>query len=47
VKAVKVDSELYELLSLIDALRIGRAREQNIAIIELITRLGYSNEKKN
>ncbi len=37
--AVKEDLELYELLSLIDALRVGRVREQNIAIQELKQRL--------
>jgi hypothetical protein len=47
IKAAKLDSELYELLSLIDALRIGRTREQQIAMQELKNRLGYSNEKKN
>jgi DNA-binding MarR family transcriptional regulator len=47
VKAAKVDSEFYELLSLIDALRIGKAREQQIALKELKNRLGYTNEKKN
>jgi len=40
VKAAKVDSELYELLSLIDAIRIGRTREQQIALQELKIRLG-------
>ena len=40
VSAAKLDSELYELLSLIDAIRIGRTREQQIAIHELKDRLG-------
>ena len=33
--AVKQDDELYSLLAIVDALRIGRARERNIAIQEL------------
>ncbi len=33
------DHNLYELLALVDALRIGKAREQNIAIEELKTRI--------
>ena len=33
------DSELYELLALIDAIRVGRAREQAIAIQALPARL--------
>lgn len=47
VKAAKVDPELYELLSLLDALRIGRTREKQIALKELRNRLGNPNEKKN
>jgi hypothetical protein len=47
IKAVKIDSALYELLSLIDAIRIGKTREQQIAIKELQNRLGYLIEKKN
>jgi len=38
-KACKNDHLLYELLSLVDALRLGRIREQNIAIKELQNRL--------
>lgn len=34
------DTQLYELLSLIDALRVGKAREKNIAIEELTKRIG-------
>lgn len=45
VKAAKQDSELYELLSLIDTLRIGKVREQQIAMQELNNRIG--NEKKH
>ena len=37
--AVKKDPALYELLSLIDALRDGRVRERQIAERELISRL--------
>lgn len=33
--AVKNDSKLYELLALVDAIRIGRAREREIATNEL------------
>lgn len=33
------DSELYELLTLVDALRIGSARERELATIELTKRL--------
>ena len=47
IKAAKLDPELYELLALVDALRIGRTREQQIAIQELKNRLGYPDEKKN
>lgn len=34
-KAVKNDLKLYELLALVDAIRIGRAREKNLAAKEL------------
>ena len=34
------DAQLYELLALVDAIRIGRAREKQWAIRELTTRLG-------
>jgi hypothetical protein len=37
---VQKDAQLYELLSLIDALRIGKAREKNLAIEELTKRIG-------
>jgi len=33
------DPELYELLALVDAIRVGRAREKNLAIAELKRRL--------
>lgn len=39
VKAVKGDNELHELLSLVDAIRVGRVREKNLAIEELKKRL--------
>lgn len=38
-KAAKRDPELYELLALVDALRIGRARERKLAQDELTRRL--------
>jgi len=38
-QAVKLDQALYELLALIDAIRIGRAREKQLAIQELTQRL--------
>ena len=37
--ACQQDQKLYELLALTDALRMGRARERNLAIIELKKRL--------
>jgi DNA-binding transcriptional ArsR family regulator len=39
VKAVKEDHQLHELLSLIDAIRVGRVREKQLAIEELKKRL--------
>jgi len=39
VKASKADPEFYELIALADALRIGRAREQSLAIQELKKRI--------
>jgi predicted transcriptional regulator len=39
VKAAKADAKLYELLSLVDALRVGKAREQNLAADELKNRI--------
>ncbi|WP_228050130.1 hypothetical protein [Tychonema sp. LEGE 06208] len=38
-QAAKNDPELYALLSLIDALRVGRVREQRLAEGELKNRL--------
>jgi len=40
-KAVKKDNNLYELLTLVDAIRDGRARERELAIKELRMRLKY------
>lgn len=42
-KAAKRDGDLYELLTLIDALREGRARERNFAAVELVKRLRVRN----
>lgn len=39
VDAVQNDKKLHELLSLVDALRVGKAREKEIAIKELETRI--------
>lgn len=38
-EAAATDVKLYELLALTDALRIGRARERDLAIIELKKRI--------
>ena len=38
-KAVSLDYKLYELLSLVDAIRDGRARERELAIKELKSRV--------
>lgn len=43
VKAIENDNKLYELLALVDALRVGRAREKNIATKELEDRF-FPNE---
>jgi hypothetical protein len=40
--AVKKDHKLYELLALVDALRIGRARERKLAEEELRNRLSHA-----
>ncbi len=42
--AAKNDPKLYQLLALIDALRIGRPREQKLATDEIIKRLRATNE---
>lgn len=39
-EAVQKDEKLHELLALVDALRVGRAREREFAIKELKYRLG-------
>ncbi len=39
-EAALKDEKLYELLALVDALRIGRAREKELAVVELKTRMG-------
>ena len=39
IKAIRKDPVLYEMLSLLDAIRVGRAREQNLAIEELSKRI--------
>jgi len=39
VDAARRDSRLYECLALVDALRIGRAREKKLAIDQLTARL--------
>ena len=39
INAAKQDPKLYELLALADALRVGRARERNMAEIELKKRI--------
>jgi DNA-binding Lrp family transcriptional regulator len=41
-KAAKTDLPLYELLALVDALRIGRARERNLAEEELKQRIMHA-----
>jgi hypothetical protein len=38
-EAALKDNDLYELLALVDAIRVGRAREKEIAINELKKRL--------
>ena len=40
VQAVQVDPELHQLLSLVDALRVGRARERDLAVEFLKQQLG-------
>jgi hypothetical protein len=38
-KAAREDQQLYELLTLVDALRGGRARERQMARQEMVKRL--------
>ena len=40
-EAALKDAKLYELLALVDGLRVGRAREKELAIVEIKTRLGF------
>ncbi|MGK7393296.1 MAG: hypothetical protein ACNS62_01945 [Candidatus Cyclobacteriaceae bacterium M3_2C_046] len=40
-QAALKDEKLYELLALVDTLRVGRAREKELAVDELKKRLGY------
>jgi hypothetical protein len=48
VDAVLVDNNLYEMLALIDALRVGKVREREIAIKELNIRIiNNSNDEFN
>jgi hypothetical protein len=42
-EAALKDEKLYELLALVDALRVGRAREKELALQELKTRILGSN----
>lgn len=44
-KAAKFDPKLYELLAIVDALRVGRAREQKFAQAELKKRVFVSENK--
>jgi hypothetical protein len=39
VAAIKEDAVLYELLALVDAIRVGRAREKELAVHELKKRI--------
>jgi len=39
VDAIKLDASLYEMLALVDVLRVGKAREKEIAIGELKNRI--------
>jgi DNA-binding Lrp family transcriptional regulator len=41
VDAIKYDEKLYQLLALVDALRVGRAREKELALNELKKRILY------
>jgi hypothetical protein len=42
MKAAKSDSPLYELLALVDALRIGGARERDLAEEEIRLRITHA-----
>lgn len=39
IQAVELDAQLYEYLALTDALRVGRARERNLALELLRTKI--------
>lgn len=43
--AASRDPKLHEFLALIDALRVGRARERNLAVEEIKKRLHAAQEK--
>jgi hypothetical protein len=46
-QAARADKELYQLLTLVDAIRSGRARERKMAIQQLSLRLGqYASNNK-
>ena len=38
-QAIDLDKQLYEMLALIDALRVGRVREKNLALVMLKQRI--------
>jgi DNA-binding Lrp family transcriptional regulator len=42
-RAAKSNPKLYELLALVDALRVGRTRERKLAEVELRKRLDHAN----
>jgi hypothetical protein len=44
VKAIENDATLYELLALVDAMRVGRAREKEIALKELKKRVLHQED---
>jgi hypothetical protein len=45
-EAAMRDEELYQLLVIVDALRMGRAREKSIAIEELTKRMNCYAENQ-
>lgn len=45
--AVKIDAKLYKLLALIDIIRVGRARELQIAMNELKTEIMYESSNEH
>ncbi len=47
VKAIENDKRLYELLALVDALRVGRAREKALAIEALEKRIINNTSSNN